>query len=485
MTKFLWGSATASYQCEGAWNEDGRVPSLWDVYLHENQLEDGDVASDFYHHYKEDIRLMKEGGQTSYRFSISWSRVITDKFGTINPKGIAFYQRVIEECLKNDIEPFVTIFHWDLPDYLEKEGGWLNRSTVDAYLNLCRVLFDKFGDKVRLWATFNEPRYYVFSGYFIGNYPPAVHDAQKTAQASYYMMLANAKAIQLYRKMKQTGEIGIVHSYGPIYGVDDSSETKQAMRDADNYYNNWVLDPAILGIFPKDLLEKLISSGIDLSFIQENDSQIFKENTVDFIGLNYYARVIIAPYKEGETVLSVNNSGKSAKGSSKIVVKDWFEQLFDLPDAEYTDWDVEIFPQGLYEGILMVHEKYNIPIYITENGVGVYEDVDHPIEDNYRIEFLNDHIDAILRSKKDGADVRGYYVWSTMDLYSWKNGTEKRYGLVAVDFNNQCSRKPKKSYYWYKKVCDSNGKEIQQNRKYKSKGISTLSLIRGEKDELL
>lgn len=475
--KFLWGSATASYQCEGAWNEDGRVPSLWDEYLHKNQLENGDNASDFYHRFKEDIRMMKEGGQTSYRFSLSWSRIIVDDKGTINPKGIEFYHQVIDECLKMEIEPLITIFHWDLPDFLEQKGGWLNREIIQFYVDFCKVVFEEYGEKVRLWTTFNEPRYYVFSGYFIGNYPPGLNDGQKTTEAAYHMMLANAKAVELFRKLQLSGEIGIVHSYGPIYGIDDSAATRQAMRDGDNYYNNWILDTAILGEFPQDLVDKLIESGINLDFVHPEDKEVFKKNTVDFIGLNYYARVMIAPYVEGETILTINNTGKSGKGSSKIIVKNWFEQIFDLPDAEYTDWDVEIFPQGLYDGIMMAYKKYNIPIYITENGVGVYEDATKEIKDDYRISFLNDHIDAIQRSIADGADVRGYYVWSTMDLYSWKNGTEKRYGLVAVDFEDSFNRRPKKSYYWYKDVCANQGKNIESERVYHSNYINTLYLM--------
>lgn len=474
---FLWGSATASYQCEGAWNEDGRTPSLWDVYLHENNLENGDVASDFYHRYREDIALMKECGQKTYRFSISWNRIITDLQGTLNPKGIKFYHDVIDECLKAGIEPLITIFHWDLPDYLEKLGGWLNRETITHYVDYCRVLFAEYGAKVKLWATFNEPRYYVFSGYFIGNYPPGLNDAQKTAQAAYNMMLANARAVELYHSLHLSGQIGVVHSYGPIYGIDDTPATRQAMRDADNYYNNWILDTAILGYFPEDLLTKLSSSGIKLDFIEPNDRAVFEKNTVDFIGLNYYARVMIAPYQGGETILKINNSGKAGKGTSKIVVKDWFEQIFDLPDTEYTDWDTEIYPQGLYDGIMMAYEKYQIPIYITENGVGAYEDVTkEEINDDFRISYLSEHIDAIMRSIKDGADVRGYYVWSTMDLYSWKNGTEKRYGLVAVDFANGCQRKKKASYYWYQKVCQTNGAVIESKREYNKNYLSMWDL---------
>ncbi|MEH7106493.1 glycoside hydrolase family 1 protein [Bacillus sp. JJ1764] len=468
---FLWGTATASYQCEGGWDEGGRVPSLWDTYLHNNHLENGNIASDHYHQYKEDIRLMKEGGHNSYRFSLAWPRLIKNLEGEINPEGIQFYHNVIDECLKNGIEPFVTIFHWDLPQYLEDIGGWTSRRIMAAYEELVKLVFSEYGKKVTYWTTFNEPRYYVFSGYKIGNYPPGVNDTQKTIEGSFYMMLANAKAIKIYKEMGLKGKIGIVHSYAPIFGVDDSLETKMAMRNADNYFNNWILDTAIKGEIPIDMLTKL-NEKYNLSFILPKDLKDIKENTVDFIGLNYYARALIRPYSGGETVLRINNSGSLAKGTSKVVVKNWFEQVWD-PNSEFTEWDTEIFPQGLYEGILMSYKKYGIPIYITENGVADYEDVSiDQVQDEKRIVFLNDHIDAILRAVEAGADVRGYYIWSTMDLYSWKNGCEKRYGLVAIDWENQCKRKPKASYYWYKKVCESNGEIIERKREYETNFVS-------------
>ncbi|MCT1901506.1 glycoside hydrolase family 1 protein [Oceanobacillus sojae] len=461
---FLWGTATASYQCEGGWNEGGRVPSLWDVYLHENNLENGNDASDHYHKYKEDIRLMKEGGHKAYRFSIAWPRIIKNDQGEVNPEGVQFYHNIIDECLKNGIEPFVTLFHWDLPQYLEEKGGWAEREICDAYVEYAKVCFEEYGDKVTYWSTFNEPRYYVFSGYKIGNYPPGIDDTQKTIQASFYMMLANALTVKLFREMKMKGQIGIVHSYAPIFGVDDSLETKIAMRKADNYFNNWILDTAIKGEIPIDMLG-MLNEKYDLSFMKEADFEAIKHNTVDFAGLNYYARALIKPYTGGESILRINNKGSEAKGSSKVVVKGWFEQVFDNPDSTYTEWDTEIYPQGLYHGIMRAYEKYKVPIFITENGVAFYEDVpnEKSVDDQGRIHFLNAHINAILNAIDDGAEVLGYFIWSTMDLYSWKNGHEKRYGLVGVDFENNFERKPKSSYYWYKKVCESNGATIERS----------------------
>ena len=461
---FLWGGATASYQCEGAWNEDDKVDSMWDAYLHEKGLENGDVASDFYHRYKEDIRMMKEGGQNSFRFSLSWPRIILDKEGTVNPKGLQFYHDLIDECLRQGIEPFVTIYHWDLPQYLEAEGGWQNRATCDAFMHYARVVMKEFDGKITYWTTFNEPRWFIFNGYFIGNYPPECHSAQMTVKGAWHVLLAHAMAVQAFREEGIQGKIGIVHSYTPVDGVDDRPETLKAMRYADNYCNNWVLDTATKGEIPQDMLDKLSAEGIDLSFMNEADLQIIRNNHVDFLGLNYYSRTLVKPYTEGETTLIVNNTGKKGKGTSKTIVKNWFEQVQD-PDSEYTEWDTEIYPKGLYDGLIRAWERYHLPIFITENGIGCYEDVSVDcVQDDWRISYMNDHINAIMNAMVDGVDVRGYFAWSSFDLYSWKNGCEKRYGLVAVDFENGLCRRPKKSYYWFKDVIESKGERVERRK---------------------
>lgn len=468
MRDFLWGGATASYQCEGAWNEDGKVNSMWDVYLHEKRLENGDIASDFYHRYKEDIRIMKEGGQNAFRFSLSWPRIIVDKKGTVNQKGIKFYHDVIDECLRQGIEPFITIYHWDLPQYLEQGGGWQNRDTCDAFAKYAEVVMKEYDGKIKNWTTFNEPRWFIFNGYFIGNYPPECHNAQMTVKGAYHVMLAHAMAVKAFRKNGIKGKIGIVHSYTPVDGVDESPETRKAIRYADNYCNNWVLDTAVKGEIPADLLEKLELEGIDLSFMNEEDLQIISENRVDYLGLNYYSRTLVKPYIEGETTLIVNNTGKKGKGSSKIIVKNWFEQVQD-PNSEYTEWDTEIYPKGLYDGLIRAYKRYHLPIFITENGIGYYEDVNVDcVQDDWRITYMNDHINAILNARDEGVDVRGYFVWSSFDLYSWKNGCEKRYGLVAVDFKHKLLRKPKKSYFWFKDVIESDGEKVVRKKYEKS-----------------
>lgn len=457
-SNFLWGGATASYQCEGAWNVDDKAESMWDHYLHENNLENGDVASDHYHHFEEDIKMMKDGGQNAYRFSLSWPRIIKNRAGDINPKGIAFYNKLINCCLKNGITPFVTLYHWDLPQYWQEVGGWLNLDTSRAFAHYAEVCFEAFGDKVKLWTTFNEPKWFTVNGYLIGNYPPAEQDLQHTIICGFNVMYASALAIQKFRQGKFQGQIGIVHSYSPIDGIDDTIETKIAMRNADNYANNWVLDTAALGSFPIDLLSKLSETN-DISFMKPDLLKTIAENTVDFLGLNYYARTLVKPYTSGETKMVFNNSGK--KGSTQMRIKNWFEQVMD-PNSEYTEWDTEIYPKGLEDGLIRAYQKYHLPIFVTENGVGFHENINvSEVKDDYRISFMNDHINALMNAQDKGADVRGYFTWSPFDLYSWMNGVEKRYGLVAVDFST-LKRKPKASYFWYKKIINSNGKLIER-----------------------
>ena len=457
-SNFLWGGATASYQCEGAWNVDDKAESMWDHYLHENNLENGDVASDHYHHFEEDIKMMKDGGQNAYRFSLSWPRIIKNRAGDINPKGIAFYNKLINCCLKNGITPLVTLYHWDLPQYWQEVGGWLNLDTSRAFAHYAEVCFEAFGDKVKLWTTFNEPKWFTVNGYLIGNYPPAEQDLQHTIICGFNVMYASALAIQKFRQGKFQGQIGIVHSYSPIDGIDDTIETKIAMRNADNYANNWVLDTAALGSFPIDLLAKLSETN-DISFMKPDLLKTIAENTVDFLGLNYYARTLVKPYTSGETKMVFNNSGK--KGSTQMRIKNWFEQVMD-PNSEYTEWDTEIYPKGLEDGLIRAYQKYHLPIFVTENGVGFHENINvNEVKDDYRISFMNDHINALMNAQDKGADVRGYFTWSPFDLYSWMNGVEKRYGLVAVDFST-LKRKPKASYFWYKKIINSNGKLIER-----------------------
>lgn len=462
---FLWGSATASYQVEGAYAEDGKGENMWDRFTHANKKRlngiNGDIASDHYHRYQEDVKLMAEMGHNSYRFSISWNRILPEGTGRVNKKGIDFYNNLIRELRDYNIEPNVTLYHWDLPQSLQDIGGWENRDTVDAFLEYVKVCFREFGDRVKLWVTINEPTYFIYSGYLRGNYPPEAKDFRRAAKVLHHVMLANASAVKLYRETGMDGKIGIVHSFEPVYVLEETEDNLQAAEIADEIFNYTILDPALKGKYPEKIIT-LLQSNMDTSFIKYGDLKIMRENPVDFLGINYYTRNIVQAYSGNETELVANNSGERKKGaSSKIRVKNLFE-VIENPNGVYTRWDMEIFPDGLYEGLLRLKERYgDIPMYVTENGVGLVEEiVDGIIDDQERIDYLEQHILAMKKAIDVGVDLRGYYPWSTMDLYSWINGYKKRYGFIFVDYENNYRRIPKQSYYWYKKVAQSNGKYL-------------------------
>lgn len=459
--KFLWGSATASYQCEGAWNVDGKGRSIWDDFSHNSPLNinnvTGDIACDHYHRYEEDLDMMVNSNQNSYRFSLSWPRIIPDGTGTPNSKGIEYYHRLIDAILERGIEPNVTLYHWDLPKALADKGGWENVETAYAFAEFSKLVFSEYGEKVKIWVTINEPKYSIFSMYGSGNYPPNVRDGQRLIEASYNTMLASALAVKEFRKFKDIGKIGIVADYDPVYTIDKDEASIRAGRLADHVLNNWVTDTAIKGQFPQELISEL-KKKYNLDFMMEEHRSIFKEGTVDFIGINAYLRAIIRPYTGGPSMRTSNNDGKVADydidGYKKyMVVKDMFEQVVPKSD-NVTDWDHEIFPESIYTTTKEIQKKYgDIPIYITENGLGLREEPDQNgyINDTKRIEFLDGNIKYLLKAREEGVNIQGYYIWSTFDLYSWVNGYEKRYGLVYIDFEDEeLKRVPKASYYWYR-----------------------------------
>lgn len=455
--KFLWGSATAAYQCEGAWNEDGKGFNEWDVFNHESPLnihnEDGDVASDFYHRYKEDIDLMADGNQNTYRFSISWARIIPQGSGEVNPKGIEFYNNVIDYCLEKGITPNVTLFHYDLPNEMAKIGGWENRKVADAFHEYAKVCFKNFGDRVKIWSTINEPRYYAYCSYIVGNYPPNYKaDFGRFWKVLYHLMLGSAKAVQSYRELGMDGIIGIVHDNGNVELDPDTKEKELVRLRADIFYSRMVLDTALLGKLPDKLNKVLKDNSVDASFIQEEDFPVFQKGRADYVGLNVYNRQYVTDYSQGETEVFHNNVGKGSASKEGIRIKNMFETSFD-PNTRRNLWGREVYPKCMYDCLMEMKERYgDVLVYVTENGHGQYETPDNNgyVKDPERIKICGEFIDYMLKAREEGVNVQGYYLWSTMDLYSWINGYEKRYGIVRVDFRNNNKRIPKESYYWYK-----------------------------------
>lgn len=454
--EFLWGSGTAAYQCEGGWNVEGKGENEWDYFNHHSALnihnEDGDEASDFYHRYKEDIDLMAAGNQNTYRFSISWARIIPNGTGEISLEGIDYYNKVIDYCLSKGIEPNVTLFHYDLPLELAKQGGWLNQKIIDYFEAYAKVCFEEFGDRVKLWSTINEPRYYSYCSNVVGNYPPNRKlDFQSYFQYQYHLMLASAKAIKIFNELKIDGYIGVVHDNGHIELDPDTVNKEDVYKLTDFFYNRMILTPSLLGKMPEEIEEMKERFGFMLYHV-ENEEEILRDGVGNYFGLNLYNRQYVKHWENGKTEVFHNNKGSQSSSLEGIRFEGLFESSFDKK-VKRNKWGREVNPRVMYTALIELKERYNNPmILITENGHGIYEIADETgyVEDDERIDIFDQFIHYLLKAKSDGVNVCGYYHWSTMDLYSWINGYEKRYGLVRVEFDNDFRRIPKKSYYWYK-----------------------------------
>ncbi|MDD3139887.1 MAG: glycoside hydrolase family 1 protein [Lachnospiraceae bacterium] len=467
MGNFLWGSATAAYQCEGGWKEGGKGMSNWDVFCHSKRNVvnsfTGDVASDHYHRYEEDIRMLASGSQNAYRFSIAWTRIIPNGRGERSEEGIAFYHRVLDTCKKYHIEPLVTLYHYDLPQLLYEKGGWENRETVQEFVEYAKVCFEEFGNKVKLWLTINEPNYETFCCYGRGNYPPNVQNLSRRWKAMYHLLLANARTVQAYKNMGDKGRIGIVSDSYSIETLNSSEDYKEAARLADLFYNRSVNEVCVTGVYSKEFIRKLHEDGVDLSYMYAEDKETFVAGKVDFLGINAYDRTLVKPYVSGESVMKANNSG-DGQTKNETVIKGWFA-LDEDSNTEKNAWGCELYPKAVYNLLMQLKSIYpNTPIIITENGLGYYDKVeDGQVHDTYRVEFLKSNIEWIKKAIEDGCDIQGYFVWSAMDLYSWINGYEKRYGLVYVDFKDDNRRIPKDSYYWYKNYILKEGEMFYGN----------------------
>lgn len=456
---FAFGAATAAFQTEGAVKEGGRGPCYWDEYLHRPESTfNGDEASAFYYKYKEDLQHAKSFGLDSIRISIAWTRVIPDGDGEVNQEGIDFYNNLIDECLANGIEPYVTLHHFDTPLPLHKRGDWLDRNNIDHFVRYAKICFDAFGDRVKKWITINEPWSVVAGQYIIGHFPPNItYDIHKAVLAMHNMMVAHAKTVQAFKQSGKDGEIGIVHILESKYPITNKKEDKEAASKEDVLANQFMLDANYLGYYSKDTLEGinaiLSDQGHAFSPSDEDLAELKKAaEQNDFLGLNYYASHFIKAY-DGESEIVHNAAGK--KGTSVFALKG-IGQRVDNPDIPKTDWDWPIYPEGLYDMLLRINDQYPRcnKVFVTENGLG-YKDVfdDGKIYDDARIDYISKHLEAILEAIEAGVNVKGYFVWSLMDLLSWTNGFRKRYGLLYIDYNTQ-ERYVKKSAYWLKAVSE-------------------------------
>lgn len=451
---FWWGAASSGPQTEGWFGKSHEnVMDYW-YRTARNDFFDGvgpDVASDFYHRYPEDFKLMKEIGMNSFRTSIQWSRLIEDlETGTPDPKGVAFYRNLIEEAKKNGIELVFNLHHFDLPiELLEKYGGWQSRHVVDLYVRFAKTCFELFGDDIHYWTTFNEPMVIPEAGWLYGfHYPKLTGKGKEAVQIIYNINLASALAIQAYRQSGKKGEIGIILNLTPTYPATESEADAKAAHWADLFFNRSFLDPAVLGHFPEEFVEVLKQDGV-LWKEEKEDAAIFADNTVDFLGVNYYhpkrARAPQNPDKYPDWM------------------PDRYFEEYEWPDARinpYRGW--EIYPKAIYDIAKNVQDNYgNIKWFISENGMGVegeerYVNADGSIDDDYRIDFYKEHLSWLHKAIEEGSNCFGYHPWTAFDCWSWNNAYKNRYGFIGIDLNDQ-KRTIKKSGRWFKQTADDNG----------------------------
>lgn len=428
---FLWGASTAAYQIEGGYNEDGKGESIWDRFTHTagkiKNGDTGDIACDHYHRYKLDVKLMKDMGIKSYRFSISWSRIFPEGKGKPNRKGIDFYRNLVELLNENGIIPAVTLYHWDLPQKIQDKGGWAERKTAVYFEQYAEYMFRELGDGVPIWITLNEPWVSSFAGYFYGSHPPGIRDLPAAVTASHNLLLAHGKAVRTFREMGMKGEIGISLNLNPVYPASLNELDQAAAGRYADFLNGWFLDPILKGCYPAELVKWLRVKKL----LPENDPPDIDliHAPVDFLGVNYYSGSSVA-----------NDPSK------------WpLELSFMSTGRKRTDSGWEIFPEGIYDLLTYLSREYNgIKMIVTENGASFKDQVgkDGKVDDDGRISYLKDHIKQIRKAMKHGVNLAGYYVWSLMDNFEWALGYGKRFGLVYIDFATQ-ERIVKKSGMWY------------------------------------
>ncbi|MBS0540396.1 MAG: beta-glucosidase [Proteobacteria bacterium] len=423
---FKWGVSTAAYQIEGAAREDGRGPSVWDGFSHIPgriaNSDNGDVACDHYHRYAEDIHIMQALGVDAYRFSVAWPRVLPTGRGAANDAGLAFYDRLIDGLLEKGIEPWLCLYHWDLPQALQDQGGWPNRDIVGWFADYADLIARRFGDRVKHFATFNEPSVFTLFGYAFGWHPPATDVRSDHFKAIHHVNLAHGAAVDVLRGHNKGFQIGTVHNVQPARPTGTTAEDAAAAALLDEYWNKAFPDPQILGAYPPTLA-KLIEP-----YIRDGDLERIKR-PVDYFGMNHYSPVY----------------ARAAPGSEL-----GFAWADSPAEGEHTPIGWPIDPGAFRDTLIDVHGRYGLPIYVTENGAGAVEKPDAPgrLVDSHRIDYLARYTDAMREAVAAGADIRGYFVWSLLDNFEWGSGYAFRFGIVYVDYATQ-QRILKASAHWY------------------------------------
>ncbi|KAF6637359.1 glycoside hydrolase family 1 protein [Paenibacillus sp. EKM208P] len=454
---FFWGASTSAYQVEGAWDEDGKGPSVIDMANHVEGVTDFKVTSDHYHMFKEDVALMAEMGFKAYRFSIAWTRIYSKGAGEVNQKGIAFYSSLIDELIKYGIEPIVTMYHFDLPYALEKQGGWSKRETIDAFEQYAKTLFENFGDRVKYWLTINEQNMLILHPGSIGTLDTSLENPQKVLyQQNHHMLVAQAKAMVLCHEMLPDAKIGPAPNIGVIYPASSKPEDTLA---ADNYaaIRNWLyLDMAVFGRYNHIAWSYLVEKGYE-PVIEEGDMDILAKGNPDFIAFNYYTSQTV-----GES-LDDGNDFSHTGDQHEIVGEPGAYRGSVNPNLQTTEFGWEIDPVGFRTTLRQIYSRYHLPLIVTENGLGAFDKLEEGdvVNDPYRIDFFKKHIEQIQLAITDGVEVFGFCPWSAIDLVSTHQGSSKRYGFIYVDREEfdlkDLRRIRKQSFYWYQKLISTNG----------------------------
>jgi beta-glucosidase len=453
---FVWGAATAAYQIEGAAAADGRTPSIWDTFSAQPGRviggHTGHVATDHYHRYRDDIALMGSLGLAAYRFSVAWPRVQPDGAGPANPQGLDFYRRLVDGLLEQGIEPWLTLYHWDLPQPIEDAGGWPHRDTAARFAEYASIVYSALGDRVRHWTTLNEPWCSAFLGYGSGEHAPGRRNAADSVRAAHHLLLGHGLAVDAIRAARAESQVGITLNLYATAAASDRPEDLEAQRRIDGIGNRFFLDPVLRGQYPEDVVADL--AGVtDFSHVHDGDLAVISR-PLSLLGINYYSRhVLAAPEPGPDGRLDWRGGGVPSPYPGSEGVR------FVKRGLPVTAMDWEIDAPGLTEVLSKVASEYpGVPLYVTENGAAFEDTVgeDGTIDDADRRAFLADHLGACLDAIAAGVPLRGYFAWSLMDNYEWAWGYTRRFGLVYVDYLS-LTRTPKSSAQWYAQVIARNG----------------------------
>lgn len=440
---FIFGTATAAYQIEGAVDEDGRGPSIWDEFTHKKGKihldQNGDVACDHYHRYLEDVALMGELGVNAYRMSLSWSRIIPEGSGAVNQAGLDHYKRLFDALLEADITPYVTLFHWDMPLKLhQRYGGFQSRQASLDFANYAELAARELGDRVKHWITLNEPWEHCVMGHFLGEHAPGVRKPWNYWKIMHHQLLGHALAMERIRETCPGATVGITTSQLPVHPLSDREKDHKAAAVANEFMNFITLDPLLKGHYPQDLSRRLRLFAPKLG----SDDMAKINAPVDFIGINNYQREFarhswLMPFLNAWIV-----------GGGEVAERDYVKD-----GVQYTSMGWEVYPQAIYEAVKWLQDDYGNPtVMITENGAA-FEDtvVNGEVDDPKRIAYLHDYLSQIKRAMDEGANVTGYFAWTLLDNFEWATGYSKRFGLIHVDYDTQ-QRTIKNSGHWYREL---------------------------------